>query len=283
MHSALRKKIFCTLALLAVFGLLRAPFESRLTERLETDLLLSPPPEISLLDQMGQSSFLATLGGARSLVAVYMTLMATDSWSYQDWEDLNAKYTVVTSLNPSDEEAWIAWSWHNAYNASANMEVRDDWKKFRHPGDVTRTDVGAHFIDRGVEILREAIDNNPESGKLYQELGRVLWKKDLDPCSAALAYERAKDLPGSLGFTVRFQGYCMAKCPGREREAYDYLSELYHQGNRHRTESVIVSLKKLETTLEVPFLLRIPDWERDLRIRRDLEMEDAGSNMPWIP
>jgi hypothetical protein len=283
MNSARTKKILLTAAMLAVFGLLRIPFEDRIQQRLIDDQLLPPPPEIGLLDQMGQSAFLATLGGARSLVAVYMTLMAYDSWRYQDWEDLNAKYQVITSLNPKDEESWIAWGWHNAYNASANMEIRDDWQQYRRPQDFTREDVADQFIDRGVEILRESVKNNPQSGKLYQELGRVLWKKDNDPCAAAVAYERAKNLPGSLGFTVRFQGYCMAQCSGREQEAYDYLIGLYHQGKKHRTESVIVTLKKLEKTLDIPFILRIRDWEKDLRIRHDLEMEDAGANMPWIP
>jgi hypothetical protein len=277
------KKILLTLALLAVFGLLRVPFENRIQKRLIADELLNPPPEIGLLDQMGQAAFLATLGGTRSLVAVYMTLMAYDSWRFQDWEELNSKYTVVTSLRADDEEAWIIWAWHNAYNASANMETNPDWREFRRSEDLTREDVSARFIDRGVEILRDGIRNNPESGKLYQELGRVMWKKDLDPCGGAIAYEKAKNLPGSLGFTVRFQGYCMAECPGREQEAYEYLSDLYHPGQKHRTPSVIVALKKLEETLDVPFTLRIPDWDPDRRLRHDLEMNDAGSNMPWIP
>ena len=283
MQLARTKRILLTLAMLAVFGLLRVPFEDRIQHRLIDDQLLEAPPEIGLLDQMGQSAFLATLGGARSLVAVYMTLMAYDSWRYQDWDDLDAKFKVVTSLNPKDEESWIAYGWHLAYNASANMEIRANWQQYRRPQDFTREDVAAHFIDRGVAVLREGIRNNPESGKLHQELGRVLWKKALDPCAAAIVYERGKDLPGSLGFTVRFQGYCMAECPGREQESYDYLLELYHQGTKHRTESALVSLKELEDTLDVPFILRIPDWLRDQRIRKDLEMEDAGSNMPWTP
>lgn len=284
MHSARTKKILVTMAMLAVFGLLRVPFEDRIQQRLVTDQLLEPPPEIGLLDQMGQSAFLATLGGARSLVAVYMTLMAYDSWRYQDWDDLDAKYKIVTSLNPKDEESWIAWAWHLAYNASANMAESDNWQRYRRPQDLTREDVAAHFLERGIAVYREGIRNNPESGKLHQELGRVLWKKAFDPCAAAGVYERAKNLPGSLGFTVRFQGYCMAACPGREQEAYDYLLDLYYQGTKHRSaESLIISLKKLEKTLDVPFLLRIPDWEKDRRIRQDLEMEDAGSNMPWTP
>ena len=128
-----------------------------------------------------------------------------------------------------------------------------------------------------------ALKTIPIPARIYQELGRTLWKKAEDPCAAAEAYEQAKELPGSLGFTVRFHGYCMAECPGREKEAYDYLIDLYRQGEKHRTPSVIVALKKLEEQLTVPLILRILDEEPDQRLRRQLEINDAGGNMPWIP
>lgn len=283
MRAAIAKKIVVTMLMLAAFGLLRMPFEDRLQKRLESDGLLPVPPGIGMLDQMGQSAFLATLGGARSLVGIYMTLMAVDGWYYQNWAQVDKNYSVVTSLKPDDIDAWVVRSWHQAYNASANMEIRGDWREFKQPTEQTRKEVAHRYVLRGADILRSGIQNNPESGKLYQELGFTLWKKAGDPCAAAEAYKMAKDLPGSMAFTARFYGYALAECPGSAREAYDYLLDLYRvPGEKHHLPSVIVAIKDLETKLDVPFILRIRDPDPDERLRKNLEQNQTNSYMPWL-
>ena len=80
--------------------------------------LLPPPLGIGMLDQMGQSAFVATLGGTRSLVAVYMTLLAYEGWKNQDWAVVEKNYGVVHSLQPFDLQAWVredrpVWPSHN--------------------------------------------------------------------------------------------------------------------------------------------------------------------------
>ena len=51
---------------------------------------------------------------------------------------------------------------------------------------------------RRIRRLEEGISNNPDSSKLSQELGWVYREKLGDPCKAAEAYFKAKDLPGSI-------------------------------------------------------------------------------------
>lgn len=283
MHSRLLKKTGGVLLLIVAFGLMRLPFEDRLQARLEAEDLLPTPLGISMLDQMGQSAFVATLGGARSLVAVYMTLLAYDGWQNQDWAQVEKNYGVIHRLQPYDLQAWILGAWHQHTNGAINMLERDDWRAFKLPQELDRQAVSKRYIDKGIEMLRDGIRNNPESGKLYQELAWTLWKKAGDPCAAADAYERAMNLPGSFKFTERFRGYAMADCPEREGEAYDYLLGLYREGDRHHTASVIITLKELEAKLDVPFMLRILDEDPDDVMRRNLEMNARDSGLPWLP
>lgn len=286
MRGKLWRKTGLALLLVALCGLLRVPFEDRLQTRLEADQLLPTPLGVGMIDQMGQSAFLATLGGTRALVAIYMSLLAYDHWEQQDWGGVENAFDVIYKLQPNDIQAWILGAWHQHTNASVNMEQRHDWREWKLPHEATREEVRDRYIAKGIGILGDAVRNNPESGKLYQEYAWTLWKKGGDACAAAEAYKHAIEHPGSLGFTVRFYGYTLAECPGREREAYDYLLKLYREVKERGSRpvpSVVVALKKLENTLDVPFLLRIPELEPDEALKRSLEQDSVDSGLPWLP
>ena len=44
----------------------------------------------------------------------------------------------------------------------------------------------------------------------------------------------------------------MAKCPGREREAYDHLRRLYLEGDKQRLPTLINLLQDMEKRLDIP-------------------------------
>ena len=60
-------RLLLVLLLLAAFGVVRAPVEQRLRDRLVAANLLLPPPAQSAFEQMSQSALMGTLGGLRSL------------------------------------------------------------------------------------------------------------------------------------------------------------------------------------------------------------------------
>jgi hypothetical protein len=49
----------------------------------------------------------------------------------------------------------------------------------------------------------------------------------------------------------------MAKCPGREREAYEKLRTLWNQGEKQRLPSLINVLRQMENKLDIPVGERI--------------------------
>ena len=55
----------------------------------------------------------------------------------------------------------------------------------------------------------------------------------------------------------------MARCPGKEKEAYAYLMALYGEGEQQHLPTLIKEIKNLEEKLGIPGPRRIPDADPD--------------------
>ncbi|MEM1440731.1 MAG: hypothetical protein AAGF67_00210 [Verrucomicrobiota bacterium] len=238
---------------LAIFGLVRGPFEEPMRERLiEADLLLPPPAE-DAMQQMSQSALMGTLGGLRTLVSSYLVLEAFGHFSLKEWEDLRRSYAIITSLEPRDENHWRDVVWHLGINATANMELDETIPEFER-----KRRFNEYAID-AIKLAEQGIQQNPESVIIRQQLAEVYREKLKDYCAVAKIYQELVELPGSPQYSDRFVGYFLAQCPGREREAYDHLRRLYYEGKHNHTASLIVEIKNLEEKFDILPALRIPD------------------------
>lgn len=63
------KSLLLALALIAAVGAIRLPLEQRYTENMRREQLLETPLNLSMRDELGQTFFIAVLGGFRSVVA----------------------------------------------------------------------------------------------------------------------------------------------------------------------------------------------------------------------
>lgn len=244
---------------LAVFGWCRAPVESRLHAALVRHHLLIPPPAQNVMEQMGQSALLGTLGGLRSLVSTYLELEAFDHFSNKDWEKLRQTYFIITSLEPREEAHWVAVVWHLGINATANMEIHRTLPQFE------RERRFKEYAFQAVELANNGISQNPDSVVIRLQLAEVYREKIKDDCEVARLYGEIMHLDGAPAYAKRFHGYFMARCPGREQEAYDYLMNLYQMGESQRLPTLIKEIKKLEEILKLPLMRRIPDPDPDLK------------------
>ncbi len=268
----LLKKAGLVIAILMAGGLLRSPLENRLETRLvETHLLFTPPAK-NVLDVLGQESAMAVLGGMRSVVALYWQLMAISDWEYQEWDDLAKKFEIAALLTPRDTDMWIKYAWHIHTNASAS--VFDD-ASMTEPQQYLAAD---DYIEQGIGILYRAVKQMPDSVDLQMDLAQVLREKRQDYCGAAEAYKRALELEGHPAYTTRFYGYMLAKCPGREREAYEHLKMLWFEDEKHHMPSMRRDLADLEVKLNVPEALRIPGLEN-----QDERFSRQRSGQPEVP
>lgn len=239
------------LAGLALFGLVRTPFEDQVRKDLIESHLLYPPPARDALEQMGQSTLMGTLGGLRTLVGSFLTLQAFDHFSYKEWEELREKYSIITQLEPRDENHWRDVVWHLGINATANMEADESLPEFERRRRFQQYALQAvDFAERGIEQI-------PDSVIIRQQLAEVYREKLRDNCAAARVYGDMLGLPGTPEYIRRFHGYFLARCPGREEEAYAYLMSLYRESRRHHLPTLILEVRKLEEKLGIPHPERI--------------------------
>lgn len=250
-------RLLLVLLLLAAFGVVRAPVEQRLRDRLVAANLLLPPPAQSAFEQMSQSALMGTLGGLRSLVATFLTLEAYDQFGVKAWDELRQTYQIITALEPRDETHWVSVIWHLGINATANMEYDERLPAFERQRRFQQYAFEAiDFAERGLEQI-------PESAAIRLQLAEVYREKLKDDCATSRVYGDMIGLPDAPGYVRRFHGYFMARCPGKEQQAYTYLIALYREGEHQHLPTLIKEIKTLEEKLGVPSPQRIPDADPD--------------------
>ena len=239
--------------LLLVFGGLRLPIESRLTEQHRSAYFRQARLGLDLREQIGQLGFLAALSGFRSLVADVVFIQAHVAWERTEWGRVLLLFREATTLQPRSILFWDMAAWHMAWNAS--VAALHDGKL---PNDFLRRKAQREYIDLGKDFLERGIKNNPERPQLYESLARLYKEKLQNHAAAANCYARAAALPGAPEYDKRFAAYELSFAPGHEREAYDALRRLYDQGPHERLPTLLTRLKFLEEKLAIPLYERIP-------------------------
>lgn len=241
------KRKLISLVLLALFGAALLPFETALQTEQKEAHFRSTKLDLPLRAQVGQMGFLAALSGFRSPLAMYLWLQAYDAWEKTEWGKMAGIFDLVTTLQPRSLMYWDTAAWHMAWNAS-QAAIEDP----NQPSEALRKRAQQQYFKLGKEYLERGIANNPDRYNLYERLGDLLRLKLGDHLAAAEAYRKAAALPDSPDYVKRFVGYELAQCPGHEKEAYDYLRNLYDKGDSQRLPSLINYLKQLENKLDVP-------------------------------
>ncbi len=241
------KGLAIAVSLLLVFGAARVPVESRLAAA-QRDAGLHPVPlDLSLREHVGQMGFIAALGGFRSFVAAVLWIEAHTAWQDLEWGRMVGLFKTITTLQPHFPLYWDQAAWHMAWNASAAaMEDKSQ------PSEALRRRAQRQYIEVGRQLLEDGVKNNPESSLLWQRLGELTRDKIEDHCKAAELLEKASTLPNASPILPRFAAYELAKCPGREREAYEKLKALYARGRAERQPKLLDDLKYLEEKLGIP-------------------------------
>jgi hypothetical protein len=240
------------LALIIIFGAFRMPLENNLDAAQERARLRTAPPSLGLRERVGQLGFLAALSGFRSPLAAYLWIEAHDAWQGTQWGRMAGLFDSVTSLQPRSVVYWDGAAWHMAWNAGT-AALQDT----SQPSAALRLRNQRQYLRLGRDYLERGISNNPESFLLYRSLGILLRDKFEDHCGAGEAFLKASQLADAPPYLRRFAGYELAKCPGRERTAYDLLKRIYDEGPNQRKPALLATLQELEKKLDVPEAERI--------------------------
>jgi hypothetical protein len=207
---------------------------------------------IDLRERVGQTAFIAILGGFRSVVADLLFIDAHFAWERVDWSQLLLRLQQVTMLQPHVTMFWDVAAWHMAWNAST---AASNDASLSLAG---RKRLQNEYIELGRNFLERGIANNPKNPQLYEALARLYRDKLNDHAWASENFLKASRLPNCAAYDERFAAYELSYCEGREREAYDRLRALYDRGEKERLPTLIARLHLLEEKLSISPAARIP-------------------------
>lgn len=238
--------------LLALSGAAMLPLQGQLAREAQAAHFRKTSLDIDLRERIGQAGFLAALSGFRSPLAAILWIEAHSAWENTEWGRMAGLFDTVTTLQPRSLTYWDMAAWHMAWNASIAALQNE-----KQPSEALRIKAQREYFDLGRDFLERGIKNNPDRYQLYLQLAVLLRDKFEDHCAAAVAFEKAASFPDAPPYAARFAGYELAKCPGRERDAYDKLRALWFQGEKQRLPSLINLLRDMENRLDIPSAERI--------------------------
>jgi len=229
------------------------PFKLNLESGFSHEVYTAGPLTVHVRERIGQSAFIAVLGGFRSVVADLLFIDGQAAWERTDWTHLLLRLRQVTELQPHMLMFWDVAGWHMAWNAS--IAAANDQSK----PPAGRQRLSREYIELGRDFLKRGVANNSDKPQLYEALARLYRDRLHDHLQAAENFYKASQLPGCASYDERFSAYELSYCEGRERDAYTRLRALYDRGQKERLPTLIARLKRLENVLNVPPDQRIVD------------------------
>lgn len=240
------------LVLLVLAGAGLIPLEQHLAAEAQAAHLRKTDLNLDLRERIGQMGFLAALSGFRSPLAAFLWIEAHTAWENTEWGRMAGLFDTVTTLQPRSIPYWDMAAWHMAWNASA-AAIQNE----KQPSEPLRIRAQRQYFQIGRDLLERGIRNNPDRYQLYLQLGTLLREKFEDPCGASDAFLQAAAFPDAPPYCRRFAAYEMAKCPGKDREAWALLRSLYDEGPKQRLPTLVQTLRNLEKKLDIPQADRI--------------------------
>jgi tetratricopeptide (TPR) repeat protein len=139
------------------------------------------------------TAIIAALGGFRTVAADILWMKVDNLWDGGSWQYIPTLLESVVQLDPHFILAWRVYGWHLAYNLNAESKTLIDRR---------------YWLDRGVEVLRRAVDVNPKAWEPRFELGWTLFDRAHRYPEAAGIFLEASKLQGSPAYIDRLYYRC---------------------------------------------------------------------------
>ena len=206
-----------------------------------------------LRDELGQGLTIGVLSGMRSVVADFVWLNVTVAWENEEWFRMGAYINLCTALQPRAPVFWVMGGWELAYNASISA-LQDRTQ----PNELRRLKASRFWVERGIEIYRRGIENNPTYWRLWSEMGEVYQQRLKDYRTAAYYYQKASEQPDAPIYLERFPAI-MYGLAGDDQAEYAAWRALWlrltpeqREQKAHWKEKIESNLHRLEQKLSIP-------------------------------
>ena len=248
-----------------------APFKVVWEQHIAREQLLlryhGVPLTVHLRDQLGQGLTFGVLSGMGNVVADFLWLDNVLSWEKKLWFNMLANINLCTTLQPRSITFWSIGGWQLAWNASV-----DEYHNPSEPNDLRRLKASQFWIEKGLDIYKHGLENNPEHYRLWADTG-LLYQARLaeqerrrgqlaasarDYHQAAYYYAEAHKRPDCPIFYERFSAY-MYEDAGDNEAAYAAWKDLWYRLTpaqkkeaQHDIGKVESSIRALENKLSIP-------------------------------
>lgn len=162
---------------------------------------------------------IAALGGFRTTAADLLWLQVEKQWDGGNWATIPPLLDAVTQLDPNFILAWQVYGWHLAYNMHAESETVVDKRWWMH---------------RGVEVLEQGVQANPNNWEMIFELGWTLYDRAHEPWRAAEYFRKADKFPGSKSYVTRL----IYRCYEGVMDFQNLFPALEYAKSRHNDKNI---------------------------------------------
>ena len=231
--------IIVILAVLAVTGWLRMPYEQKLSEELHTLKLVPPRLSLEERSKLKQKAFVATYGSLRPTIAAFMSVKTTNYHSDQDWDKIEDSFKEIVLLDPYNFYYWDQASWHMASNAASDKQNDDSLT------EVGRKQQFQKYIQKGKDIINQSIKANPSDWRYLNLKAKLEANRYRNPDYAAAVDTfnqilKIPDLPQHVTRTTSLEIlFAMQKLPKRHQESYNLAMELFEKNTSYRVPTLL--------------------------------------------
>ncbi|HEV3272944.1 MAG TPA: hypothetical protein VGZ93_12250 [Candidatus Methylacidiphilales bacterium] len=223
----------------------------------EQDLLRynGAPMTRQLRDELTQGLTIGVLSGMRNIVADFIWLQVTTEWMNNEWFRMSAYINLCTALQPRAPVFWDMGGWQLAWNASiAAMLDRTQ------PNELRRLKASRFWVDRGLEIYKRGIENNPTYWRLWSDTGMLYDQRLKDYRSAAHYYRTASEQPNAPVYLERFSAIMYDKLHANDDQAayaewkalWERLTPEQRKMKIHQGDRIESEIRRLEQKLSIP-------------------------------
>ncbi len=261
---------------------------TRLWDGAAWDAVRERQPELNLAsveDALGQGMIIGLLGGFRTLIADMLFINANVHWQNKDRPKTETLLRMVTAVDPRPMFFWL----NGARMIGYDMPV---WRVqelggFDEVPKALKDQIWADYAHRAMHFIEGAKEFHPEDYRVPLEIAQIYNNRLEDKEKAAEWYLETTRYPDAPFFVARIHAELLRQA-GREREAYNYLRNLYStlpDDNPMATKPVVLGrIRDLEESLDLPAFQRLPlqaeeRWYHSTDIRMDRSVNEDAYNV----
>lgn len=130
--------------------------------------------------QAGQfSNFFVAMAAFRNIAANLLWVKTDEYWHDGRWYRVLPIMDAIVRLDPQFLIVWETYAWHCAYNLNTAAQTRAQKE---------------YWLERGAQVLRQGIRENPKKWDLYGELGHLYYERIGDWDQAAYWFRKSYDI-----------------------------------------------------------------------------------------